>query len=132
MLRPVLTTLAALIVLAACTSDGGANGSSGEPSASSADSSGEPGASGDAALPASITDPIVADAAVRLGVDPSVVTIVEARAQTFPDGSLGCPEPGMMYTQALVDGYQVIVEANGTRLDYRGSAPGRFRICENP
>ena len=132
MLRPVLTTLAALIVLAACTSDGGANGSSGEPSASSADSSGEPDASGDAALPASITDRIVADAAVRLGVDPSVVTIVEARAQTFPDGSLGCPEPGMMYTQALVDGYQVIVEANGTRLDYRGSAPGRFRICENP
>ena len=132
MLRPALATLAALIVLAACTSGGGANGSSGEPSASSADSSGEPGASGDAALPASITDPIVADAAVRLGVDPSAVTIVEARAQTFPDGSLGCPEPGVMYTQALVDGYQVIVEANGTRLDYRGSAPGRFRICENP
>ena len=65
-------------------------------------------------------------------MDPSAVTIVEAKAETFPDGSLGCPEPGMMYTQALVDGYRVIVEANGTQLDYRGSAPGKFRICENP
>jgi hypothetical protein len=127
-----LATFAALVVLAACTAGGGANSPSGGPSASSGDGSGEPGASGNAALPASITDPIVADAAARLRVDAPAVTIVDARTQTFSDGSLGCPEPGMMYTQALVDGYQVIVEANDTRLDYRGSAPGRFRICENP
>ena len=60
------------------------------------------------------------------------MTIVSAHAETFSDGSLGCPEPGMMYTQALVDGYQVVVEANGTQLDYRGSGPGQFRVCENP
>ena len=131
--------LAAMIVLAACTAGGGADGPSGEPPASPADGSGEPGASGappassgGSSLPASITDPIVADASTRLGVDPSAVTIVEAKAETFSDGSLGCPEPGMMYTQAIVDGYQVIVEANGTQLDYRGSAPGKFRICKNP
>lgn len=132
MLRPTLATLAALIVVAACTTGGGANGPSREPSASPADGSGEPVATGDSSLPASITDSIVADAATRLGVDPAAVTIVEANAQTFPDGSLGCPEPGMMYTQALVDGYQVIVEANGTRLDYRGSQAGTFRICQSP
>jgi hypothetical protein len=37
-----------------------------------------------------------------------------------------------MYTQALVDGYQVIVEGDGTQLDYRGSGPGRFKLCEQP
>jgi hypothetical protein len=137
-LRPALNLLAALVVLAACTAGGGAtggpgaNGPSREPSASPADGSGDPVASGGGSLPASITDPIVDDVATRLGVDPSGVTIVEATAETFPDGSLGCPEPGMMYTQALVDGYQVIVEANGTQLDYRGSAPGQFRICTSP
>jgi hypothetical protein len=77
-------------------------------------------------------DPIVADAAARLGVDPSMVEVVSAEQKTFGDGSLGCPRPGEMYTQAVVDGYQVIVEANGTQLDYRGSAPGQFRVCENP
>lgn len=119
-------------MLAACTAGGGANGPSGAASASPADGSGEPGTGGGASLPASITDPIVADAATRLGVDPSAVMIVKAQAETFSDGSLGCPEPGMMYTQALVDGYQVVVEVDGTQLDYRGSGPGRFRICENP
>lgn len=84
------------------------------------------------ALPPEITDPIVADAATRLGVDPSKVTIVDAHAETWSDGSLGCPQPGMMYTQALVDGYQVIVEANGTQLDYRVGGQGGFRLCENP
>lgn len=121
MLRPGLAILAALIVVA-CTAGGGAGGSDDI----------DPSPSPVVGLPASITDPIVADAAARLGVDASAVTIVEAAARTFPDGSLGCPEPGMMYTQALVDGYQVVVAANGTQLDYRGSGPGRFRICENP
>jgi hypothetical protein len=31
------------------------------------------------------------------------------------DGSLGCPEPGMMYTQALVNGYWLIIEAGVKR-----------------
>ena len=35
------------------------------------------------------------------------------RPMTFPDGSLGCPEPGMAYTQMVVDGFKIVVEANG-------------------
>lgn len=88
--------------------------------------------SGASSLPAAIIDPIVADAAARLGADPSAVKVVAAEARTYGDGSLGCPRPGEMYTQAVVAGYQVIVEVNGTQLDYRGSGPGRFRICETP
>ena len=133
MLRTLLIIGAASIVLAACTASGGANGSaSPQASVPSTGPSTEPAGDGGSSLPTSITDPIVADAATRLGVDPSAVTIVEGHAETWSDGSLGCPQPGMMYTQALVDGYQVIVEANGTQLDYRGSGPGQFRICENP
>jgi hypothetical protein len=126
MVRSLLIVGAAMLVVAACTAGGGAGSEPAEPSIVSQ----EPG--GEFSLPPSVTDPIVGDAAARLGVDPSEVAIVAAEAKTFSDGSLGCPEPGMMYTQALVDGYQVIVEANGQRLDYRGSGPGQFKLCENP
>jgi hypothetical protein len=133
MLRSILIIGAATILVAACTAKSG-SGASGAPDSavpSDAASSG-PGTGGGSSLPSSITDPILVDAAGRLGVDPSAVTIVSGLAQTFSDGSLGCPEPGMMYTQALVDGYQVVVEAGGTRLDYRGRGPGQFRVCANP
>ena len=136
MVRPSLAMLAALVVVAACTqsdSPGGSGsiGSSASPSGANGGAS-PSGTNGGASLPAAIIDPIVADAAARLAVDPSAVKVISAEARTYGDGSLGCPQPGEMYTQALVDGYQVIVEVNGTRLDYRGSGPGRFRICENP
>ena len=80
-------------------------------------------------LPARLLGDIVADAAGRAGVDPSAVSVVSAEARTWSDGSLGCPQPGMYYTQALVDGYQVIVMAGGKEYDYRTARDG-FRLCE--
>ncbi len=132
MLRPALAILAALVAVAACTSTDLGAGSGSIGSSASPSNGHEPGSSGASALPDSIIDPIVADAATRLGVDASTVKIVAAEARTYGDGSLGCPRPGEMYTQAVVDGYQVSVEVNGTQLDYRGSGPGQFRLCENP
>ena len=129
MLRPSLTLLAAIVVVAACTARD-AGGSQGSPP--SGGSPAVPSANDGFELPAAIIDPIVADAAVRLAVEPSAVHVVSAEERTYGDGSLGCPQPGQMYTQAVVDGYQVIVEAGGTQLDYRGSGAGRFRVCENP
>ncbi len=117
--------VAVLILVAAC-SGGGASG------LGATGSTGGPAPSAEVSLPSSTTDPVVADAAIRLAVDRSQVRIVLARAETFPDGALGCPRPDEMYTQAVVEGYHVIVEANGTQLDYRGNERGQFRICENP
>ena len=37
----------------------------------------------------------------------------------------------MAYTQALVDGYQVILRAGDEALDYRVTAQGGFRVCED-
>lgn len=81
------------------------------------------------------TDPklvaVVADAAKRLAVEPAQIAVVSVEATTWSDGSLGCPEEGMLYTQALVEGHRVLVSANGTALDYRVTGPGAFRLCEN-
>jgi hypothetical protein len=81
-------------------------------------------------VPAEVLADIVADAAERTATDPDAVEVIEAEAVTWNDGSLGCPEPGMFYTQALVDGYQVILRAGSDELDYRVSAAGGFRVCE--
>jgi hypothetical protein len=38
----------------------------------------------------------------------------------------------MFYTQALVDGYWIVVEADGQSLDYRVQSNGFFRVCDRP
>jgi hypothetical protein len=74
-------------------------------------------------------DAIVADAASRAGVDRSAFTVATAAAVTWSDSSLGCPEPGMVYMQALVPGYHVILEQAGTQYDYHADRRGNFRLC---
>lgn len=84
------------------------------------------------AVPQAVVDSILEDAAQRTGADPATARVLRAEAVTWSDGSLGCPEPGMFYTEALVDGYWVIVELGGQTLDYRVGAHGAFRLCEQP
>jgi hypothetical protein len=85
-----------------------------------------------AGIPGDILNSVLDDAAQKLGVEPDALVVTKAEAVTWPDGSLGCPEPGMFYTQALVDGYWIVVEAGGQAVDYRVSGGGNFRICERP
>jgi hypothetical protein len=56
-----------------------------------------------------IVAPARVDLAERLGVEPEEIEVVTAERVTWPDGSLGCPEPGMSYTQALVEGSKVVL-----------------------
>ena len=65
----------------------------------------------------------VADLASRLGVAEDTVVVVDARAVTWGDSSLGCPQPGMQYLQRTVDGVLVILEAEGRRYEYHGGDP---------
>jgi hypothetical protein len=154
-----LTGLTAVIALAACGSDDTGSGAtsgtvpsvsdttpgSSVPPSSAPPSSAPPStpplsmkplppASSLPGVPTDPTQPLVTDAvadlARELGLSPGDVTVIAAREVTWPDGSLGCPEPGMMYTQALVDGTLVVLEANGQRYEYHGGTP--LVLCENP
>jgi hypothetical protein len=73
-----------------------------------------------------------ADAAERAGVAASDVTFVSFEMVTWPDGSLGCPEPDMMYTQALVEGYRIVLEADGERYTYHGALGEDPFHCATP
>jgi hypothetical protein len=80
-------------------------------------------------VPQDILDEIIRHAAEVTSIPPGELKVVSAESVTWPDGSLGCPEPGFSYTQALVDGYQVGVMAGDAVLDYRASTTGTFKLC---
>lgn len=42
-----------------------------------------------------------------LGCAPAELSVADVRPITWPDSSLGCPRPGMMYLQVLTPGYQI-------------------------
>jgi len=56
-------------------------------------------------VPQAILDPILKEAAALAKLDREQLVIVRAESVVWNDGSLGCPEPGMVYTQALLNGY---------------------------
>ena len=66
------------------------------------------------------------------GVDLASATVVRAEAVEWSDGSLGCPEPGMLYTQAITPGYHVVISVDGVEYDYRATEAGQVRLCEDP
>ena len=49
---------------------------------------------------------------------------MSAGAVTWPNGALGCPQPGFVYTERIEPGYQVVVDAGGRQLDYRVGSGG--------
>ena len=80
---------------------------SGSDAASDASTSAEPApehATKAPTVPQAILDAAIDDAAKRASMERSAISVVSAAAVTWSDGSAGCPEPGMLYTQALVPG----------------------------
>jgi hypothetical protein len=84
------------------------------------------------AIPPDLLDALRSDLAARSGVAAGDIRVVSARAMRWNDSSLGCPQPGQFYLQVIVDGYRVILEAQGREYDYRTNARGRITLCEQP
>lgn len=82
-------------------------------------------------VPADVMASVYAAAEAHSGIDRSSMTVVRAESVVWSDGSLGCPEPGMTYTMATVDGYWVELSAGGTTLDYRVGVTGAVKLCES-
>jgi len=71
----------------------------------------------------------LADAARRTGLDAGALRISSAERVIWSDGSLGCPQPGQMYTQALVPGHRIRIVAGEQTLDYHAGLRGEPRLC---
>src|SRR5437588_4764120 len=80
-------------------------------------------------VPQPILESITKEVAAVAKVGREQLVIVRAESVVWNDGSLGCPEPGMMYTQMLVNGYWIVIEAAGKQYDFRVGRGGSFRLC---
>lgn len=76
-----------------------------------------------------ITDPTLlklitdakADLSTRANVGAGSIKVKIAEAVEWPDTSLGCPKPGMMYAQMITPGYKIVLEAGGHEWNYHAS-----------
>ena len=84
------------------------------------------------ATPDKTFDDILADLIERTGPNPDPVIIVRDEEATWNDGSMGCPQPGQVYTQAIVTGYWVVLMVGDVEYDYRAAQSGHFVYCPSP
>lgn len=71
-----------------------------------------------------------ADLARRLSINADQIEVLRFEAVTWPDGSLGCPQPGMQYSQVLVEGYLVQLRAAGQDYEYHGAGTQPPILCQ--
>lgn len=58
------------------------------------------------------------DLAKRLGVEDTSIHVEGIRPTSWPDGSLGCPEPGQTYAQGPIKGFLIKLEHEGKTYTY--------------
>jgi hypothetical protein len=80
-------------------------------------------------VPRAIIEKIKADLAQKFGVNADKIRVVEARAITWQDASLGCPQPDMAYAQVITPGYWFLLEANGQSYPYHTDQNEQIVLC---
>jgi Ferritin-like domain len=73
--------------------------------------------------------PVIAAIAADLGVSPESVQLITFESRDWPDSSLGCPQPDMLYAQVVTPGYLVVVEVAGERIEYHTDKRGTIVRC---
>lgn len=69
------------------------------------------------------------DLAKRRGVEAESIDVLEAGHVNWRSGAIGCPEPGVYYTQALVPGYRVLLRIGSESFAYHSRQGGAPFLC---
>jgi hypothetical protein len=78
-----------------------------------------------------VVDKAILDLVKRTKSSRQDIDVIVDEAVTWPDGSLGCPQPGLFYNQALVDGSRVLLEVDGRLYAYHAGSDGEPFLCES-
>lgn len=74
----------------------------------------------------------VVDLAGSLGVEETDVEVVATEEVTWRNGSRGCAQPGMMYTDALIEGSRITLRVAGTSYEYHSGGSQPPARCDRP
>jgi len=72
-----------------------------------------------------------ADLEQRLAIPIGQVELVAVQSVTWPDASLGCPQPGMGYLQVQVDGLLIRLSAGSRLYEYHSGGSRPPFLCES-
>jgi hypothetical protein len=73
-----------------------------------------------------------ADLAEKLGVEKGAIEVLSVEAVDWPDASLGCPQPGMMYAQVITPGFRVLLGVEGQVYEYHTDRGQTAVLCQAP
>ena len=69
------------------------------------------------------------DLAQKLKMSLEEIREVSVEAVEWPDTSLGCPQPGMMYAQVITPGFRVVLAAKDQTVEYHTDSGRRVVSC---
>jgi len=72
----------------------------------------------------------IADLAGRLEIAAGEIEVVTVEPVTWPDASLGCPQPGMAYAQVQQDGLLIRLQAGDRVYEYHSGGMRDPFLCE--
>ena len=76
-----------------------------------------------------VVDAALNDAANLLSTTRDQLGVEQVEARDWPDSSLGCPQPGVMYAQVVTPGFLIVISAGGKRLEYHTDSRGTVKLC---
>ncbi|MCU0537062.1 MAG: hypothetical protein MUD14_24515 [Hydrococcus sp. Prado102] len=74
---------------------------------------------------AEVIEAVRQDLSNRTNLESDRFKLVKSNQKTWPDGCLGLPRSDEMCTQALVEGWQIVIESGDRTWIYRTDARGR-------
>ena len=76
--------------------------------------------------------PVITAIAEDLDVPASSLQVIAIEPRDWPDSSLGCPLPDMLYAQVMTPGYLILVEVSAGRFEYHADERGNIVRCPSP
>lgn len=71
----------------------------------------------------------VTDLALRLTVDPEMVSVRLVEEVVWPNAGMGCPHPDMRYAQVMVDGLRIVLVHDGVEYRYHSGGSVEPFLC---